>query len=76
MAHEIDTQKGFAGFASFKQKAWHGLGTVLEERMSIADALTFGGLDFEVQKSPNVHRFPDGNEQVSKDSFFTYRIIR
>ena len=73
MAHEIDTQKGFAGFASFKQTAWHGLGTILEERMSIADALKFGGLDFEVQKSPNVHRFPDATEQVSKDSFFTYR---
>ena len=73
MAHEIDTQKGFEGFASFKQTAWHGLGTILEERMSIADALKFGGLDFEVQKSPNVHRFPDATEQVSEDSFFTYR---
>lgn len=73
MAHEIDIQKWFAGFASFKQTAWHGLGTILEERMSIADALKFGGLDFEVQKSPNVHRFPDATEHVSKDSFFTYR---
>jgi phage/plasmid-like protein (TIGR03299 family) len=73
MAHEIDTQKGFAGFASYKQTAWHGLGTVLEERMTIADALTFGGLDFEVLKAPNVHRFPDATERVSKDSFFTYR---
>ena len=73
MAHEIDTQKGFSGFASLKQPAWHGLGTVVEERMTIADALKFGGLDFEVQKSPNIHRFPDATEQVSKDSFFTYR---
>jgi phage/plasmid-like protein (TIGR03299 family) len=73
MAHEIDTQKGFAGFASFKKSAWHGLGTVIEERMTIADALKFGGLDFEVLKAPNVHRFPDGKEEVSKDSFFTYR---
>lgn len=73
MAHEIDTQKGFAGFASLKQPAWHGLGTVVEERMTIADALHYGGLDFEVLKAPNVHRFPDATEQVSKDSFFTYR---
>lgn len=73
MAHEIDTQKGFAGFASLKQPAWHGLGTVVEERITIADALHYGGLDFEVLKTPNVHRFPDGLEQVSKESFFTYR---
>ncbi len=73
MAHEIDTQKGFAGFASLKQPAWHGLGTVVEERMTIADALQYGGLDFEVLKAPNVHRFPDATEQVSKESFFTYR---
>jgi phage/plasmid-like protein (TIGR03299 family) len=73
MAHEIDTQKGFAGFASLKQPAWHGLGTVVQERMTIADALNYGGLNFEVQKYPNVHRFPDAMEQVSKDSFFTYR---
>lgn len=73
MAHEIDTQKGFAGFASFKQTAWHGLGTVLEERITIAEALKFGGLDFEVLKAPNIHRFPDGKEQISKESFFTYR---
>jgi phage/plasmid-like protein (TIGR03299 family) len=73
MAHEIDTQKGFAGFASLKQPAWHGLGTVVEERMTIADALQFGGLDFEVLKAPNIHRFPDGTERISTESFFTYR---
>ena len=73
MAHEIDTQKGFAGFASLKHPAWHGLGIVVEERMTIADALQYGGLDFEVLKSPNIHRFPDGLERVSKESFFTYR---
>lgn len=31
MAHELETQNGVASFASFREPAWHGLGTVFTE---------------------------------------------
>ena len=31
MAHELETQNGVASFASFREPAWHGLGTVFTD---------------------------------------------
>ncbi len=81
MAHELDLSNNQANFVSYKQKAWHGLGTVLEETMTIEDALNYGGLNFNVNKLPNTHLIPfvtetgiKGNHKVTSDnSFFTYR---
>lgn len=78
MAHQIDHQKGFAAFASLKQEAWHGLGKVIETEMSVAEAIKFAGLDFIVDKRPNIHRLPGTEpgtytDQISDSSFFTYR---
>ena len=70
MAHLIQSNQDFV---SFRQPAWHGLGTVLQNTMNTQDALTKGGLDFVVEKSPNIHRLPSGIEIVSDKSFFTYR---
>jgi phage/plasmid-like protein (TIGR03299 family) len=76
MAHMIDTQQGRNAFVYTGAAPWHGLGEKLDA-ISTADALRQGGLDFNVQKLPNVHILPDGNgllkEIVSDTSFFTYR---
>lgn len=75
MAHHINyneqTQKH--SFFSVKEKAWHGLGQLVEDYPISAEALQFAGLDFEVCKSPNIHRLPSGEEIISDNSFFTFR---
>jgi phage/plasmid-like protein (TIGR03299 family) len=60
-------------FVSYRQPAWHGLGTILQNVLTVDDALKYGGLDFEVEKAPNIHRLPSGIEVISQKSFFTYR---
>lgn len=70
MGHLIESS---TDFVSYRQPAWHGLGTVLENVLTTQDALKYGGLDFEVKHLPNIHRLPDGNEIISEKSFFTYR---
>lgn len=72
MAHELDNSNGKIGFASRKQAAWHGLGQIVEA-MNCEQALNLGGLNFEVVKSPNIHRINPEIEIVSTESFFTYR---
>lgn len=46
MAHEFET-----GFV-VREKAWHGLATVLPENPSVQDALRLAGLDWEVLEQP------------------------
>lgn len=73
MAHLLDFQRGSAAFVSLKNEAWHGLGIIVENEMSVADALKLGNLDFEVAKLPNRHHLPTGEIITSDTSFFTYR---
>lgn len=82
MAHKIDNSKGFDAFISYGAAAWHGLGEVFDERISLQQAMLRGGLDFEVTKLPNIHALPIGldpngelqfDERISAESFFTYR---
>lgn len=75
MAHLIDNQKGFNAFASSENlEAWHGLGQKVAGNLTSAEALELGGINFQVEKFPNVHRFPSGIEIVSEKSFFTARM--
>jgi len=73
MAHKLDSTKGNIAFVSHQQTAWHGLGKVYNDPVTLEQALSDGGLDFNVSKHPNIHRFPDGTEIISADSFFTMR---
>lgn len=54
MAHNIyyneNTQKH--SFFSVQQKAWHGLGTIVEDYPTSAEAIRFAGLDYQVERSP------------------------
>lgn len=72
MAHNLDFSKGSAAFVSKRQPAWQNLGTILPRNLRREDLLTFGGLDFDVIKCPNIHRIGE-KEIVSDQSFFTYR---
>jgi len=75
MAHNINfnEQTGQHSFFSVKEKAWHGLGQIVEGYPTSREALQLAGLDFNVIKLPNIHRLQDGREIVSDNSFFTYR---
>ena len=45
MAHELETQNGVASFASFREPAWHGLGTVFTEEKTTSEMLAAANLN-------------------------------
>ncbi|WP_316787760.1 DUF932 domain-containing protein [Pedobacter frigoris] len=54
MAHNLNfnEQTGKASFFSVQQKAWHGLGQIIQEYPTSAEAIQHAGLDYEVVKNP------------------------
>ena len=52
MTHNIhfDEQTGQHSFFSVKEKAWHGLGQIVSDYPTSAEALQFAGLDYTVEK--------------------------
>jgi phage/plasmid-like protein (TIGR03299 family) len=53
MAHNINfnEQTGKHAFFSTKQPAWHGLGQIVQDYPTSAQAIAFAGLDYEVVKA-------------------------
>jgi phage/plasmid-like protein (TIGR03299 family) len=45
MAHELENQNGKTSFASFREPAWHGLGTVFTEEKTTAEMLEAANLN-------------------------------
>jgi phage/plasmid-like protein (TIGR03299 family) len=45
VAHDIETQNGKASFASFREPAWHNLGTVFTEEKTTIEMLEAASLD-------------------------------
>lgn len=45
MAHELESQNGVASFASFREPAWHGLGTVFTEEKNTSEMLEAANLN-------------------------------
>lgn len=45
MAHELETVNGQTAFASLREPAWHGLGTVFTEEVSTAEMLSLAHLN-------------------------------
>ena len=45
MAHELETQNGVASFASFREPAWHGLGTVFSDEKTTSEMLAAANLN-------------------------------
>jgi len=54
MAHNLNynEETGKHSFFSVKEKAWHGLGQIVEQYPNSAEAIQFAGLDYEVEKRP------------------------
>jgi hypothetical protein len=54
MAHNLNfnEQTGQHSFFSVKEKAWHGLGQIVQDYPNSTDALRYAGLDYTVEKSP------------------------
>lgn len=52
MGHNINRENGKDSFFSVKEKAWHGLGQVVDQYPTSAEAIKYAGLDYEVIKSP------------------------
>ena len=50
MAHNINNTNGKDSFFSVKEKAWHGLGQIVEDYPTSEEAIIFAGLDYEVLK--------------------------
>jgi len=86
MAHNINynSTTGNYSFFSVKEKAWHGLGQIVEQYPTSAEAIKQAGLDYEVAKSPlytkgsGIFQTPDGivtaqTELAVPDCFATIR---
>jgi phage/plasmid-like protein (TIGR03299 family) len=54
MAHNINfnEQTGKHSFFSVKEKAWHGLGQIVENYPTSSEAIKHAGLDYNVEKRP------------------------
>lgn len=86
MAHNINynSKTGSYSFFSVKEKAWHGLGQIVEDYPTSAEAIRHAKLDYEVVKSPlytkgsGIVETQNGieirsNELAVPDSFATVR---
>jgi phage/plasmid-like protein (TIGR03299 family) len=76
MAHLINfnEQKGTHSFVSHGEKAWHGLGQVVDTAMTSAQCIELANLDYEVQIQPNFTRVisEEGTEQyIEKPNEFS-----
>ena len=68
MSHKINFNNttGRYSFFSVKEKAWHGLGQIIEDYPTSAEAIKYAGLNYEVEKSPLFTK-GSGIVQVSDD---------
>lgn len=73
MAHNLafDEKSGEAALYLLKEKAWHGLGQVVEEAKTSEEVIKLAHLDWEVKKTPNFTFIND--QYVETGSISTYR---
>ena len=50
MAHNLEIKDGKASFVAKGEKAWHGLGQVVDKAMTSEEAIKLANLDYEVGK--------------------------
>jgi len=73
MTHNIhfDEQTGQHSFFSVKEKAWHGLGQIVSDYPTSAEALQFAGLDYAVEKHKlYTQRNEYENPQIAVPDYF------
>ncbi len=52
MAHNLNFNNGKTSFFSVKERAWHGLGTIVQEAPNSEEAIKLAGLNYTVEKRP------------------------
>ncbi|MFL5766080.1 MAG: DUF932 domain-containing protein [Bacteroidia bacterium] len=72
MAHNLNENNGKTAFAS-TQKAWHGLGQIVDGAMTSSQAIKLAGLDYEVAKTPVLVEGNNGFNTVVPEKYVTYR---
>lgn len=50
MAHNLELKNGKTSFVAVGEKAWHGLGTYVDQAMTAEEVIVQGGLDYTVEK--------------------------
>jgi phage/plasmid-like protein (TIGR03299 family) len=70
MAHNLNFKNGKASFFSVREKAWHGLGTIVQDAPTSAEAIKLAGLDYEVEKLP-IYALVNNNKRVEIPGKFT-----
>lgn len=52
---------------SVREVPWHGLGTIVEEAPTAAEAIKLAGLDWNIEQKPIFHHYEDGtNKEVAE----------
>jgi phage/plasmid-like protein (TIGR03299 family) len=69
MAHNLNfnEQTGKYSFFSVKEKAWHGLGQIVEGYPNSAEGLKFAGLNYTVEKR-KLFTFDNENQAANEDT--------
>ena len=76
MGHNLNFNKatGTWSFASNSEKAWHGLGQVVDGAMTSKEAIEKANLDYEVQKTPATMIVGPDSQQIEIPGYYaTYR---
>lgn len=70
----INSTNGETSFVSVKEKAWHGLGHIVDEAMTSDEAIKFGGLDYQVDSQNVIYQNPQTGElEELQDKFVNVR---
>jgi phage/plasmid-like protein (TIGR03299 family) len=72
MAHNLNETNGKISFAS-TQRAWHGLGQIVDSAMTSKQAIELAGLDYQVIKTPMLAKVRGAGKVVVPDHFATVR---
>lgn len=75
MAHQINFNKktGLWSFASHAEKAWHGLGQVVDKAMTAEEAIKNANLDYEVSKTDIFFSGTENSMNPIEGIYATYR---
>jgi phage/plasmid-like protein (TIGR03299 family) len=76
MAHNLNfnEEKNSYSFFSAKEKAWHNLGTIVDNAVNSKQAISLAGLDFQVDKAPIFTNLNQENQSVIiNEKFTTFR---
>lgn len=79
MAHNLELKDGKTSFVAVGEKAWHGLGTYVDQAMTAEEVIVKGGLDYTVEKKSIMvcggTKIPDVKAVVRTDTKDTLGLV-